>query len=186
MNDMVMDDQMVMDDMAMDDMNMNDMSMAMTFGKMSQYKVKILFDDWNIKHQWQYVLSWLFVVLFAFLYHVVIKLKHTARRKLLSPLHVVEDQKTPDDQEYGIQGTKLPLVNSCRNKDTKIPIACRIILSLISGVVYAWALTLMLIAMTFNPGLFLAIIAGYTLGDFIFDESSLYDADTRQLSNNCG
>jgi len=44
----------------------------------------------------------------------------------------------------------------------------RILHSILSGLNYGIALILMLIAMTYNPSLFLALIVGYSVGDFIF------------------
>ena len=44
----------------------------------------------------------------------------------------------------------------------------RLLHSVLSGYNYGVALVLMLIAMTFNPSLFLALVIGYALGDFIF------------------
>ena len=44
----------------------------------------------------------------------------------------------------------------------------RLLHSVLSGYNYGVALILMLIAMTFNPSLFLALVIGYALGDFIF------------------
>ena len=38
----------------------------------------------------------------------------------------------------------------------------------LSGLSYCLALLLMLVAMTYNSGLFLALVVGYALGDFIF------------------
>lgn len=44
----------------------------------------------------------------------------------------------------------------------------RIMHAVLGGVSYGLAMLLMLVAMTYNPGLFVALIAGYTAGDFIF------------------
>lgn len=44
----------------------------------------------------------------------------------------------------------------------------RLLHSVLSGYNYGVALVLMLIAMTFNPSLFLALVIGYAFGDFIF------------------
>lgn len=57
----------------------------------------------------------------------------------------------------------------------------RVLHSLLSGYNYAVALLLMLVAMTYNPGLFLALVVGYTFGDFVF-----YARMTpRSMSNEC-
>lgn len=43
-----------MDDMAMDDGS--SMSMTMTFSSWSAYKLKILFDSWNVDTKWEFAL----------------------------------------------------------------------------------------------------------------------------------
>lgn len=44
----------------------------------------------------------------------------------------------------------------------------RLLHALLSGLNYALALLLMLVAMTYNPGLFMALVIGYAIGDFLF------------------
>lgn len=44
----------------------------------------------------------------------------------------------------------------------------RILHAVLSGLNYGVALLLMLVAMTFNPSLFVALMFGYGVGDFIF------------------
>lgn len=43
--------------------------------------------------------------------------------------------------------------------------------ALLSGLLYAYALLLMLAAMTYNPGVFLALMCGYIAGEFAFGTS---------------
>jgi len=50
---------MDMDDMNIDDMNMDDDStseMTMTFASWSAYKLKILFDSWDVETKWEFAL----------------------------------------------------------------------------------------------------------------------------------
>ena len=56
----------------------------------------------------------------------------------------------------------------------------RLLHSILSGLNYGMALMLMLVAMTFNPLLFLALVIGFSIGDFVFfvkmrPQSSLSD-----------
>lgn len=46
--------------------------------------------------------------------------------------------------------------------------AFRLLHAVLSGLNYALALLLMLVAMTYNPGLFMALVIGYAIGDFLF------------------
>jgi hypothetical protein len=71
------------------------------------------------------------------------------RRNLLEPLH---KNKCDNGQDTGA-GRYLLL---------------RLLHSVLSGFNYGLALLLMLIAMTYNPSLLIALIVGYIIGDFIF------------------
>lgn len=53
-------------------------------------------------------------------------------------------------------------------RTTKYRMFLRLGHSLTTGLTYAVSLLLMLVAMTFNPSLFVALVVGYTAGDFIF------------------
>ena len=35
------------------------MEMVMTFGKWSDYQLKIVFNGWDVQEKWQFALSWL-------------------------------------------------------------------------------------------------------------------------------
>jgi Ctr copper transporter family len=64
------------------DMDM-DMSMSMTFSKLGSYKVKILWDWWDVKQPFEYFLSCLFVVALAIAYHALRRLQGRALRELV-------------------------------------------------------------------------------------------------------
>ena len=51
-----------------DDISSKNM-MVMTFGDWSDYRLKLLFDSWNIEEKWQFLLSWMFVVMAVIFYH---------------------------------------------------------------------------------------------------------------------
>lgn len=42
---------------------------VMTFGSFRDYKLKLLWDSWDITEEWQFCLSWLAVFLAVVLYH---------------------------------------------------------------------------------------------------------------------
>jgi Ctr copper transporter family len=66
------------------DMDMDmDMSMSMTFSKLGSYKVKILWDWWNVQQPFEYFLSCLFVVALAIAYHAMRRLQSRALRDLI-------------------------------------------------------------------------------------------------------
>lgn len=49
----------------------------------------------------------------------------------------------------------------------------RLLHAFISAIQYGLSLMLMLVAMTYNPSLFVALITGYFVGDFLFYSPSL-------------
>lgn len=55
------------------DMHMDGMTMAMpmTFGKLSDYKLKLLFEWWDIQEKWQFALSWIVVCCASIAYHAI-------------------------------------------------------------------------------------------------------------------
>lgn len=59
----------------------------------------------------------------------------------------------------------------------------KVIHALLSSLNYGLALMLMLVAMTYNPSLFVALMVGYFLGDFLFHHER--DAAGDGSSTNC-
>lgn len=54
---------------------------------------------------------------------------------------------------------------------SRLPWRQRLAHAVLSGLLYAYALLLMLAAMTYNPGVFLALVGGYIVGEFAFGTS---------------
>ncbi len=52
-------------------MHTSEMTMSMTFSAWSDYKLKLLFTWWDINDPWQYVLSWIVVVVCMVLFHLM-------------------------------------------------------------------------------------------------------------------
>ena len=107
MNDMAMDDMMndmVMDDMVMDDMSnmtmnddmmmMDEMSMVMTFN--DNYKIKIVFDFWDIKtmesYLWSCFLVFMLVASISWFKYLIrkIKIKNTQTLLIHSSLLTID------------------------------------------------------------------------------------------------
>lgn len=53
-----------------------------------------------------------------------------------------------------------------------IPFWCRLVQAVFSGLLYGYALLLMLVAMAYNPGLFLSLMAGWVIGELLFPTAS--------------
>jgi hypothetical protein len=84
-------------------------------------------------------------------------------------------QRLPDDKdpELGVspdptRGGGAAPTGSMESTAPSQYMLLRALHALISGFNYGVALLLMLVAMTYNPSLFLALMFGYALGDFIF------------------
>lgn len=172
-------------------------SMSMTFDGWNTYKTKLLFDGWAVETKWEFALSCVAVVFFAvmyqamrFLVYVVEDTMHPQADPSFSTL--VESSlegagggrmgRASDGGGYQLAGidAENPLTNTGASSATKRPVAAadelsstryiwlRLLHSLLSGLNYGLALLLMLLAMTYNPSIFISLISGYALGDFIF------------------
>jgi hypothetical protein len=49
-----------------------------------------------------------------------------------------------------------------------VPLWCRLAQALLSGLLYGYALLLMLVAMAYNAGLFVCLMAGWVIGEALF------------------
>jgi hypothetical protein len=160
---------------------------VMTFGSFRDYKLKLLWESWDIQEEWQFALSWLAVFLAVVLYHalhfVIYSLEAVMREKNTDlALAPPRPRKASDgDIELGSSSTDALTANEHHDSnllessnrhihkvefsdDSKIRIAHAIL----GGISYGLAMLLMLVAMTYNPSLLLALIFGYAVGDFIF------------------
>jgi hypothetical protein len=154
-------------------------SMAMTFSPWSQYQVSILFSSWTTSTVGEFVLAWFLVVLAAIAYHALRYVLAYTEDILKSN---VKKHRFPFDDWMGMDESTPPTTNDSAldsNSDDKRKrlqltvrdrLRWRIFHALLSSCVYAWALLLMLIAMSYNSALFLALIVGYGIGNFIFLE----------------
>ena len=80
-------------------------------------------------------------------------------REILNPAHTSKRRGEPSSSN---------LENTDQENEASRYLLLRLLHSILSGCNYGVALMLMLIAMTFNPSLFLALVIGYSVGDFIF------------------
>jgi hypothetical protein len=157
------------------DMNMNGnggidmgMGMVMTFGSWSDYQVyfasilppcfdlelfmqlKLLFDFWDIQTKTQFALSWFFVVAAACAYHgLKFLISHLELKILRSSSYesILTDsnQSTPSWRKW---------LSRCPGKRQFLE---RLLHASLSATNYGLALLLMLVTMTYNPSLFLAV-----------------------------
>lgn len=173
------------------------MSMTSTFQSWSSYQTKILWDGWDIQTQWEFALSWFAVALAAVFYHALRFLIFLVEDYMHPPTsssiiggnetlvtsegyqraNTTDMDPKEEDLPQGMSASSnLRTGNSSsHNVTTKKSgmsstkkISFRILHATLAGLNYGLALLLMLVAMTYNPSLFMALIIGYGIGDFIF------------------
>ena len=161
-----------------DGMEMMSMEMVMTFSDWDAYQLKLLFRSWDIEEKWQFALSW-FAVVFAVIFYHWMKCIYRKLSNLLQTTHT----------------TEVPLLNSSHTVSyprqivliedalTVTYFQLTIIRAFWNALIYGMALMLMLVAMTYNSSLFVALLIGYFIGDAIFQELP-NDICNRQHGNN--
>lgn len=164
-----------------DDMDMG-MSMVMTFTSWSDYQLKIVWDGWDVKTEWQFALSWFAVMFMTFAYQGL-KHQHTYLEAQIMSLRMKrsdsgDDKGSSSAETPTVSGTsRAPLVEKLIDTvvggSNEIPFKYVLLHAFLGSVNYALALILMLVAMTYNPSLFMALVVGYFLGDIFFFRRSL-------------
>ena len=178
----------------MDATDVSTASMSMTFDGWNVYKLKLLFDGWDVATPWEFGLTCLAVGFLAVIYQamrflvfVVEDTMHppaspsfstvdsmdTSTRSVVGGANKIGDsagvrggsqagyQRAPDD-------TVLLPPKSSGEISSERYFWLRLAHSVLAGLNYGMALILMLIAMSYNPSIFVSLITGYALGDFIF------------------
>lgn len=174
------------------DMSMMDMSMVMTFGSFSDYRVQILFDGWDVTEKWQFALSWFAVVILTVVYHfskhgllVLEKYMATIANKRLS-FDSGYGSVQKGEQNDSSHTLNASLVPNKKNGKELVPLIYYIAHALYTGFNYGYSLLLMLIAMTYNPSLFVALMIGWAIGDFIFYCRMPENTHKLEDSHDCG
>jgi hypothetical protein len=155
------------DNMSGMDMDM-DMSMVMTFQSWSSYQLQILFDSWNVTTKGQFALSWFAVVISVVAYH---GMKY-ALLKMEKNENSAVYKRIPNESAGATMGIDSTIVGGTFKSDSAIShqlsMKFRVYHALLSGLNYGMSLMLMLVAMTYNPWLFVALMIGCAIGDYIF------------------
>lgn len=134
-----------------------------TFSDWGSYQCHLLFYGWDVNKQWQFTLTW-FAVLTAV---VVIHLLECAILSMkTSMFQILQAQDETDDGDQTATESR-PTTKAGRRIRPYGWLVIKMILSIISGIRYALFLMLMLVAMTFNTPLFIALLFGYLAGDYI-------------------
>eukprot|EP01036_Dinobryon_divergens_P029200 gene29200-38267_t len=132
-------------------------NMTRTFSSWQSYRLHILFSGWDISTPWQFALSFFAVMAAAAVYHgfecILAHIEHSFSE------YLAETNKLPSDSSSSASSDFYPLLR--RPKGWGV---VQGLISLLSAIKYALALMIMLVAMTMNPCLFLALFLGYMLG----------------------
>lgn len=128
----------------------------MAFSSLSSYQLTLLFSSWNIEHPWQFVIAWFFVFL-ASIFYIYMKVVLSV---LEEKIWRIKNNGSGEAVPLVGRGLTLPSSNS--------QIKLRVMHAVLNSSTYGLALLLMLVAMTYNSALFLALVLGYGVGDFIF------------------
>jgi len=136
---------------------------SMYFTSWNEYELYLLFSGWRVHERWQFVLTWFAVFLAVIVFHVFDSLTKMVKESL----EIYLFDSSPEFQYSSLEGRTRPI-------RPKRWIFVKSILSLVSGIKYSFSLFLMLIAMTYNPALFLALFLGsviseYFICDFLID-----------------
>lgn len=158
----------------------------MTFSPWSEYQVSILWSSWDVKTRWEFFLSWCAVVLATVVYYGIRFLIHLVEDQMEGTPPLKVERTTGNGSYQGSDEVNQPMITKPNPEiarvgsvlpdvmvyEEKISVAkywwFRLLHAVLSGLNYGLALLLMLVAMTFNPSLFLALMVGYSIGDFVF------------------
>ena len=129
------------------------------------FQTQLLFGSFMITERWQFVLTWfavlLSVVAFHFLQHVILSLDES-----MAFIIKRENRESKDIIDYS---NSINLSDRSMRKIRR-PVGwqtVKFVHAVLSAVKYGLSLILMLVAMTFNPSLFLALVIGSAMGEYI-------------------
>ena len=141
-------------------------SMDASFADWDTYKVRLLLKGWDVREPWQFALTWFVVLLAAMSLHYLDCAYVSMKSSMMQVLQQYNAKMAEIDDEdiVVLERSTGRVARSRRPVRWKITKLC---ISLISGMRYAMTLFLMLTAMTYNPSLFLALVLGFFIGDFV-------------------
>jgi Ctr copper transporter family len=136
-------------------------SMSETFSDWGSYQLQLLFRGWNIDTPWQFTLTWFAILLLVACLHLLECASTSMKHSMLLILRKRNKSKTSeagDDSSDSLEPTGSRPFGW---------ILIKMIFGTISGIRYGLSLMLMLIATSYNPSIFVALVLGFFVGDFL-------------------
>lgn len=179
------------------------MMMTMTFGKFTDYKVTIVWDWWKVTTVTQYFFSWVLIVLLVILLFIVkmpmlAVVEEKLRQLKANTKDINSDHNNPNiataaeeplREPAATEGARYSILDGHQQVDMRETILkrlpktssksmwmMRILHAFLCAVGYGLALLLMLVAMTYNVGLCIALVVGYFIGDLLFFSDTIRSA----------
>lgn len=168
-------------------------SMSMTFSSFSTYKLQVVWGWWDVKTKGEYAVTLLALAAAVVVHRWLVKVEVAYVKKVLAQategsgagrggggggvgggLSINTTTTTSANVELGeslLIGGGGAGAGRARFRGTaanSVPLSKRLVHAVFSGLLYLYALLLMLAAMTYNPGVFLALGVGYVVGEFCF------------------
>ncbi len=147
------------------------------------------FSSWVVETKSEFVMAWFVVAFFAMVFHGIRYLIYMiedhmhpqkgiinkASRNLIFNQQPYQSIRHNSDEESQDNVDEFRDLNETNNLSTQKYMALRVFHAFLSALNYGLALLLMLVAMTFNPNLLVALMFGYAVGDFLyFSRTRLY------------
>lgn len=161
-------------------------SMSMTFASFSTYKMQVVWGWWDVKTKGQYVATLLALAAAVVVHRWLVKLEVAYVKKILvqategggagrggggggfGGLTTTANVELGESLMMGGSGAGAGRAHLHGTAAKRVPFSKRLMHAAFSGLLYLYALLLMLAAMTYNPGLFLALGVGYMVGELCF------------------
>lgn len=148
---------------------MGDAGMPTAFLPFQSYKIQLLFQGWNVQEPWQFALTFLAIVLMGATVHVLECVSLSMKNSMIATL--IKSNNKPD--MIGEDGSRFAVATETNDSQVKKMnrptgwCGIKVINGVLAGLRYSLTLILMLVVMSFNPLLFMALLMGNFVGDFI-------------------
>eukprot|EP00043_Microstomoeca_roanoka_P005851 m.58424 g.58424 ORF g.58424 m.58424 type:complete len:156 (-) comp13149_c0_seq1:536-1003(-) len=142
----------------------------------------ILFKGWETHTKAQYIGACIGVVILGFIYEWAKNLRSDLDSWMACRLR--KSHSCCKDEQQGLLGGAA-VNGAVAATPVQIPFHYQLVRTLIHMLHFTLAYFLMLIAMTYNTGLFISLVAGSGLGYFVFMRRGLSSSGSNETSSSC-